>query len=154
MGAIAKLSSSFFRQSRLSQALNDHWRDWPVLQEPFDRELRFEATRLRRGEFRLDIVPLRGLRRRQKGIWNKCPVSSVNCSLRVLGAIFNRSRFGTRTVASSQRDSAVRIGAVKWRRHGHGWRAKRSSPLPWMNGSTGQLLKNQRLLQSKFWLPL
>ena len=78
------VESLFFRQPCLAQALNDHWRDWPVLQEPFDRELRVEATRLRHGEFRLGVVPLRGLSSRQKGVGKKGPVPRVNCSLKLL----------------------------------------------------------------------
>jgi len=46
-----------------------------MLQEPFDRELRVDTTRLRHGEFRLSVVPLRGLSCRQKGVGNVGPVS-------------------------------------------------------------------------------
>ena len=54
-----------------------------MLRKPFDRELRIETTRLRQSEFRLGVVPLRGLSSRQKGVGKIGPVPCVNCSLKL-----------------------------------------------------------------------
>ena len=53
-----------------------------MLHKPTDRELRNEATGFRQSEFRLGIVPLRGLRPCQKSVGNKGSEPSVNRSLK------------------------------------------------------------------------
>jgi hypothetical protein len=56
---------SFFRKAGLAQAIdNDRW-GRRLGQKPFDCELRVETTRLRLSQFRLGVVPLRGLSSRQ-----------------------------------------------------------------------------------------
>ena len=58
---------SFFRKPGLAQAIdNDRW-GRRLGQKPFDCELRVETTRLRQSQFRLGVVPFRGLSSRQ--IW-------------------------------------------------------------------------------------
>jgi hypothetical protein len=54
-----------------------------MLRKPFDRELRIETARLRQSEFRLGVVPLRGLSPRQKDVGKVGPVSCVNPSLKL-----------------------------------------------------------------------
>ena len=83
--SLESVDRSFFRQPGLAQAVdNDRWWLASFSAEPFDRELRIETTRLRQSEFRLGVVPLRGLSSGQNGVGNIGPVSCVNCSLKFL----------------------------------------------------------------------
>jgi hypothetical protein len=78
------VEGSFFRQPGLAQAIdNDRWW-WQLGQNPFDCELRKETARLRQSEFRLDVVPFRGLSSRQKGVGNLGRVSRVDGTLKLL----------------------------------------------------------------------
>ena len=53
-------------------------------QKPFDCELRIETARLRQSEFRLGVVPFRGLGSRQNGVGNIGRVSRVDGTLKLL----------------------------------------------------------------------
>ena len=76
---------SFFRKPGLAQAIDNNRWDWRRLrQKPFDRELRIETTRLCQSQFRLGVVPFRGLSSRQKGVGKIGRVSRVDGTLKLL----------------------------------------------------------------------
>ena len=60
-------NKSFFRQPGLAQAIDNNRQSRCRLRKKFDCELRIETTRLRQSEFRLGVIPIRGLSTRQKG---------------------------------------------------------------------------------------
>ena len=76
----------------------------------FDRELRVETTGFCQSEFRLGVVPLRGLKSRQKGIGNERSVPCVNCSLK----LHNRRVTPTQAISASAQHHVP--DAAEWSR--------------------------------------
>jgi hypothetical protein len=75
---------SFFREPGLAQAIDNNRQSRYRLHKKFDRELRIGTTRLRQSEFRLGVVPLRGLSTRQKGVGIIGRVSQYDGMLKLL----------------------------------------------------------------------
>src|SRR5262245_12924538 len=91
---------SFLRQPDLAQAFDENcWRQAHILPQPFDGQLRIEATGLGQGDFSLGVAPLRGLRPRQKGVRN---IGSETCVDRSLEFRNSRVNPTTKDLANAE----------------------------------------------------